>query len=33
MVTHQFKLDDIRAAAYDLFTDHRDRVFKVTITP
>lgn len=32
MVTHRFKLDDIEAA-YDLFANQRDGVFKVSITP
>lgn len=32
MVTHHFKLDDIEAA-YDLFANQRDGVFKVAITP
>lgn len=32
MVTHRFKLDDIEAA-YDLFANQRDGVFKVAITP
>ncbi len=32
MVTHRFKLDDIEAA-YDLFSNQRDGVFKVAITP
>ncbi len=32
MVTHRFKLDDI-GAAYDLFANQRDGVFKVAITP
>ena len=32
MVTHRFKLDDIEAA-YDLFGNQRDGVFKVAITP
>jgi threonine dehydrogenase-like Zn-dependent dehydrogenase len=32
MVTHRFKLDDIEAA-YELFANQRDGVFKVAITP
>jgi threonine dehydrogenase-like Zn-dependent dehydrogenase len=32
MVTHRFRLDDIEAA-YDLFSNQRDGVFKVAITP
>lgn len=32
MVTHRYKLDDIEAA-YDLFSNQRDGVFKVAITP
>ena len=32
MVTHRFKLDDIEAA-YELFGNQRDGVFKVAITP
>lgn len=32
MVTHRFKLDNIEAA-YDLFSNQRDGVFKVAITP
>ena len=32
MVTHRFRLDDIEAA-YDLFANQRDGVFKVAITP
>ncbi|WP_346674066.1 NAD(P)-dependent alcohol dehydrogenase [Nannocystis sp. SCPEA4] len=32
MVTHRFKLDDIRAA-YDLFAHQRDGVLKVALTP
>jgi len=32
MVTHRFKLDDIEAA-YDLFSNQRDGVFKVAVTP
>ena len=32
MVTHRFKLDDIEAA-YDLFANQQDGVFKVAITP
>lgn len=32
MVTHRFKLDDIETA-YDLFSNQRDGVFKVAITP
>ena len=32
MVTHRFKLDDI-VAAYDLFSQQRDGVLKVAITP
>ena len=32
MVTHRFKLDDIKAA-YDLFSHQRDGVLKVAITP
>ena len=32
MVTHRFKLDDIEVA-YDLFSNQRDGVFKVAITP
>ena len=32
MVTHRFKLDDIEAA-YDLFANQRDGVFKIAITP
>ena len=32
MVTHRFELDDIEAA-YDLFANQRDGVFKVAITP
>jgi alcohol dehydrogenase len=32
MVTHRFKLDEIEAA-YELFANQRDRVFKVAITP
>jgi threonine dehydrogenase-like Zn-dependent dehydrogenase len=32
LVTHRFKLDDIEAA-YDLFANQRDGVFKVAITP
>ena len=32
MVTHRFKLDDIERA-YDLFSDQRDGVLKVAITP
>ena len=32
MVTHRFKLDDIEEA-YDLFSNQRDGVFKVAITP
>jgi threonine dehydrogenase-like Zn-dependent dehydrogenase len=32
MVTHRFKLDEIEAA-YDLFANQRDGVFKVAITP
>ncbi len=32
MVTHRFKLDDIEKA-YDLFSNQRDGVFKVAITP
>ena len=32
MVTHHYKLDDIEAA-YDLFANQRDGVFKVAITP
>lgn len=32
MVTHRFKLDDIEAA-YDLFSNQRDNVLKVAITP
>ena len=32
MITHRFKLDDIEAA-YDLFANQRDGVFKVAITP
>lgn len=32
MVTHRFKLDEIEAA-YDLFSNQRDGVFKVAITP
>ncbi len=32
MVTHRFKLDDVEAA-YDLFANQRDGVFKVAITP
>jgi threonine dehydrogenase-like Zn-dependent dehydrogenase len=32
MVTHRFTLDDIEAA-YDLFANQRDGVFKVAITP
>jgi threonine dehydrogenase-like Zn-dependent dehydrogenase len=32
MVTHRFKLHDIEAA-YDLFANQRDGVFKVAITP
>lgn len=32
MVTHRFKLDDIESA-YDLFSNQRDGVFKVAITP
>ena len=32
MVTHRFKLDDIEAA-YELFSQQRDGVLKVAITP
>ena len=32
MVTHRFKLDNIEEA-YDLFSNQRDAVFKVAITP
>lgn len=32
MVTHRFKLDDIESA-YDLFSNQRDQVLKVAITP
>lgn len=32
MVTHRFKLDDIEAA-YALFSEQRDGVLKVAITP
>lgn len=32
MVTHRYRLDDIEAA-YDLFANQRDGVFKVAITP
>ncbi|MBB3893010.1 threonine dehydrogenase-like Zn-dependent dehydrogenase [Phenylobacterium haematophilum] len=32
LVTHRYKLDDIEAA-YDLFANQRDGVFKVAITP
>jgi threonine dehydrogenase-like Zn-dependent dehydrogenase len=32
MVTHRFKLDEIEAA-YELFANQRDGVFKVAITP
>jgi threonine dehydrogenase-like Zn-dependent dehydrogenase len=32
MVTHRFKLDDIEAA-YELFSNQRDGVLKVAITP
>ena len=32
LVTHRFKLDDI-VAAYDLFSNQRDGVLKVAITP
>jgi alcohol dehydrogenase len=32
MITHRFKLEDIEAA-YDLFTEQRDGVLKVAITP
>ena len=32
LVTHRFKLDDIEAA-YDLFANQRDGVFKVALTP
>jgi alcohol dehydrogenase len=32
MVTHRYKLDDIEAA-YDLFSNQRDDVLKVAITP
>jgi len=32
LVTHRFKLDEIEKA-YDLFTNQRDGVLKVAITP
>ena len=32
MVTHRYKLDDIEQA-YELFSNQRDGVFKVAITP
>ena len=32
MVTHRFKLDDIKAA-YELFGNQRDGVLKIALTP
>ena len=32
LVTHRFKLDDV-VQAYDLFSNQRDGVLKVAITP